>query len=73
MISKHYFPCDSGNCMCSWLAVLVAAAVSGGYGQEANPLLRPFAHSNSIYAAKQVSPAVMDYLGKRLMVSRMAG
>lgn len=45
-------------------------AISGGYGQEANPLLRPFAHSNVIYAATQVSPAVMDYLGKRMMVSR---
>lgn len=45
-------------------------AVSGGYGQEANPLLRPFAHSNFIYAATQVSPAIMDLLGKRMMLSR---
>ena len=45
-------------------------AVSGGYGQEANPLLRPFAHSNAIYAATQVSPAFMDFLGKRMMVSQ---
>jgi hypothetical protein len=45
-------------------------AVVGGYGQEANPFLRPFAHSNAIYAATQVSPAVMDFLGKRMMVSQ---
>jgi len=45
-------------------------AVVGGYGQESNPFLRPFAHSNAIYAATQVSPAVMDYLGKRMMVSQ---
>lgn len=45
-------------------------AVTGGYGQEANPFLRPFAHSNAIYAATQVSPAVMDFLGKRMMVSQ---
>jgi hypothetical protein len=45
-------------------------AVAGGYGQEGNPLLRPFAGSNAIYAATQVSPAVMDFLGKRMMVSR---
>ena len=45
-------------------------AVAGGYGQERNPFLRPFAHSNAIYAATQVSPAVMDYLGKRMMVSQ---
>ena len=45
-------------------------AVVGGYGQEANPFLRPFAHSNAIYAATQVSPAFMDFLGKRMMVSQ---
>ena len=45
-------------------------AVTGGYGQEANPFLRPFANSNAIYAATQVSPAVMDFLGKRMMVSQ---
>jgi hypothetical protein len=45
-------------------------AVSGGYGREANPLLRPFANSKTIYAATQVSPAVLDYLGKRMMVSQ---
>jgi hypothetical protein len=44
-------------------------AVTGGYGQESNPLLRPFAGSNAIYAATQVSPAVMDFIGKRMMVS----
>ena len=45
-------------------------AISGGYGQEANPFLKPFANSNAIYAATQVSPAVMDYLGKRMMSSQ---
>ena len=45
-------------------------AISGGYGQEANPLLRPFAHSNALYAATQLSPAVMVLLGKRMMVSQ---
>jgi hypothetical protein len=45
-------------------------AVVGGYGQEANPYLRPFSHSNAIYAATQVSPAFMDFLGKRMMVSQ---
>ena len=45
-------------------------ASSGGYGQEANPFLKPFANSNAIYAATQVSPAVMDYIGKRMMTSQ---
>jgi hypothetical protein len=44
-------------------------AVVGGYGQEANPFLRPFANSNAIYAATQVSPAFMDYLGKMMMMN----
>ena len=45
-------------------------AVSGGYGREANPFMRPFANSRVIYAATQVSPAFMDFLGKRMMVSQ---
>jgi hypothetical protein len=45
-------------------------AISGGYGTEANPLMRPFAHSNAIYAATQVSPTVMDFLGHKMMKSR---
>jgi len=45
-------------------------AISGGYGTEANPLLRPFAHSNALYAATQVSPLVLDYVGRRMMTSR---
>jgi hypothetical protein len=45
-------------------------AVSGNYGTESNPLLRPFAHNGSLYVATQVSPALMDYLGRRMMVSR---
>jgi hypothetical protein len=44
-------------------------AVVGGYGTESNPFLKPFAHSNAIYAATQVSPAVMDFIGKRMMTS----
>jgi hypothetical protein len=45
-------------------------AISGGYGTESNPLLRPFAHSGMLYAATQVSPAVMDLIGRRMMLSQ---
>ena len=45
-------------------------AISGDYGNEANPFLRPFAHSNAMYAATQVSPLVMDLIGRKLMTSR---
>jgi hypothetical protein len=45
-------------------------AVSGGYGTEGNVFLRPFSHSNAIYAATQVSPLVMDLIGRKMMTSR---
>ncbi len=45
-------------------------AISGGYGTEANPMLRPFAHSGAMYAATQVSSIVMAYIGYRMMRSR---
>jgi hypothetical protein len=45
-------------------------AVSQHYGSEANPMLRPFSHSGAMYAATQASPAFMDFLGKRMMVSQ---
>jgi hypothetical protein len=45
-------------------------AISGGYGTESNPLLRPFVHSNALYAATQVSPLVLDYVGRKMMTSR---
>jgi hypothetical protein len=44
-------------------------AISSGYGTEANPLLRPFSHSGAMYAATQVSPLVMDFVGKHMMIS----
>ena len=44
-------------------------AISRGYGIEGNPMLRPFSHSGALYAATQVSPLVMDFIGKRMMVS----
>ena len=41
------------------------------YGaQELDPLLRPFAGNASLYAAVQVGPAIMDYIGRKMMYSR---
>jgi hypothetical protein len=45
-------------------------AISGGYGTESNPMLAPFAHSNAIYLATQVSPLVLDYVGRKMMTSQ---
>jgi hypothetical protein len=66
-----------------WLALAIAQSsaatfdawstrqvISSGQGRELNPLLQPFAGNASLYAAIQVSPAVLDYLGRRMMKSR---
>jgi hypothetical protein len=45
-------------------------AITQGYGVEGNPMLRPFSHSRALYGATQVSPLVMDFIGKRMMVSQ---
>lgn len=45
-------------------------AITHGAGEESNPMLRPFAHSGALYVAVQASPALMDYLGRRMMTSR---
>jgi hypothetical protein len=46
--------------------------ISSGQGQEQNLLLRPFAGNASLYAAIQVGPIVLDYLGRRMMKSQPA-
>ncbi len=45
-------------------------ALSGNWGTEADPLMRPFAHSGTIYFATQVGPVLMDLIGKRAMTSQ---
>jgi hypothetical protein len=45
-------------------------ALYGNWGTEADPLMRPFAHSGTIYAATQVGPVLMDLIGKRAMTSQ---
>ncbi len=44
-------------------------AVSNG-ATEADPLMRPFAHSPGIYAAIQVAPAVLDFTARRMQRSQ---
>jgi hypothetical protein len=38
---------------------------SGRY-HETNPLLKPFAGNDSLYAVMQVTPTVLDYVGNRM-------
>jgi hypothetical protein len=43
--------------------------IASGQGQELNPMLRPFAGNDSLYAAIQVAPLMLDYIGHRMMMS----
>ncbi len=45
-------------------------AITTAGAQELNPLLRPFAGNASLYAAIQVGPVLMDFVGKKMMYSR---
>jgi hypothetical protein len=36
---------------------------------ELNPMLKPFANSNAIYPVMQITPTMMDYLGRKMMRS----
>jgi hypothetical protein len=44
-------------------------SVSAG-NVELNPLLKPFANSNSLYPVMQVGPAVSDFVGWKMMRSK---
>ena len=44
-------------------------AITTAGAQELNPLLKPFAGNASLYAAIQVGPALMDFVGKKMMYS----
>jgi hypothetical protein len=45
-------------------------AITTQGAQELNPMLKPFAGNASLYAAIQVGPVLMDYVGKKMMYSR---
>jgi hypothetical protein len=60
----------SGSGAAAFDAWSTRRAISQGYGTEGNPLLRPFSHNGSMYVATQASPLLMDFLGKRMMVSQ---
>jgi hypothetical protein len=65
----------------SWLILSIAehsAATFDAYSTrqavetgavETDPFLRPFAHSDAIYAAIQVGPAILDYVSHRMQRS----
>jgi hypothetical protein len=46
--------------------------IGAGTAHETNPLMRPFANSNAMYAAVQVAPVVFDLLSKHMLHSSRA-
>jgi hypothetical protein len=61
MIAEH-----SGAVLDAWST---RRALSANHGREADPFMRPFAHSGTIYLATQVTPLLMDIIGRRAMMS----
>ena len=45
-------------------------AITTAGDRELDPMLRPFAGNASLYAAIQVGPTLMDFVGKKMMYSR---
>jgi len=67
----------------AWFTIAIAAhstalldawstrhAITAHGAQELNPLLKPFAGNASLYLAIQAGPALMDFVGKKMMYSR---
>ena len=44
--------------------------IRSGRGHELNPLLQPFARSGGLYVVVQAMPALADYVGHRMRMSR---
>jgi hypothetical protein len=78
-IRHHY---NNRNEKITWYSLMVAEhagavldawstrrALSRNFGREGDPLMRPFAHSGTIYLATQVTPLLMDIIGRRAMMS----
>jgi hypothetical protein len=72
----------SRNEKITWYSLLIAThtgaaldawstrrALSRNFGREGDPLMRPFVHSGTIYLATQVTPLLIDIIGRRAMMS----
>jgi hypothetical protein len=51
-------------------AISTRRAITRYGAVEMNPLLKPFAGNNSLFAAIQVAPALLDVAGRKMMYSR---
>ena len=60
----------SGHSGAAFDAWSTRRALSASHGVESNPMLKPFANSNAIYAATQVTPLLLDFVGHRMMYNK---
>lgn len=60
----------AGHSAATFDAWTTRRVISSGQGQELDPLMRPFAGNASLYAAIQVGPLLLEYLGRRMMNSQ---
>jgi hypothetical protein len=61
MIAEH-----AGAVLDAWST---RRALSRNFGREGDPLMRPFVHSGTIYLATQVTPLLMDIIGRRAIMA----
>ena len=62
----------AGHSAATFDAWTTRRVISSGSGYEMDPLLRPFAGNDSIYAAIQAGPLLYEFVGYRMMHSRHA-
>ena len=59
----------AGHSAAAFDAYSTRRAIQSGRGRELNPLMKPFAGSNALYFATQAQPALLDYVGLRMLHS----
>ena len=58
-----------GHSAAAFDAYSTRRAIQSGRGRELNPLMKPFAKSNALYFATQAQPALLDFVGLRMLHS----
>lgn len=59
----------AGHSAAAFDAYSTRRVIQRGQGRELNPLMRPFAGSNALYFATQAQPALLDFVGLRMLHS----
>ena len=59
----------AGHSAAAFDAYSTRRVIQSGKGRELNPLMKPFAKSNALYFATQAQPALLDFVGLRMLHS----